>query len=70
MNGIFDRLRFGGRGLSAFLFGAAHVLDLGGTLARCRGRFGRGPRGDLLALQHDWARATHAAWRDDGQAPK
>jgi hypothetical protein len=70
MNRIFDRLSFGGRGVSAFLFGAAHVLDLGGTLARYRGRFAQGPRGDLLALQHDWARATHAAWRDHGQAPE
>jgi hypothetical protein len=70
MNGIFDRLNPAGRGLSAFLFGAAHVLDMGGTLARYRGRFGQGPRGDLLALQGDWARATDAALRAYGKAPE
>ena len=70
MNRIFDRLNPGGRGFSAFLFGAAHLLDLGGTLARYRGRFAQGARGDLLALQHDWARASQAAWREYGQAPE
>lgn len=70
MNRIFDRFDFGGRGLSAFLFGAAHLLDLGGTLARDRGRFAQGPRGDLLALQHDWARASRGAWGAYGQAPE
>ena len=70
MNRIFNRLNPGGRGFSAFLFGAAHILDMGGTLARYRGRFAQGPRGDLLALQQDWARATHAVWRAHGKAPE
>ncbi len=54
--------------LSAFLWGAAHLLDLGGTLARDRGRFGMGRRGDTLALRHDWERASSMAWRAYGQA--
>lgn len=70
MNRIFDWLNPRGPGLSAFLWGAAHVLDMGGTLARDRGRFGRGPAGDLLALRGDWERATRAAWRSYGQAPE
>jgi hypothetical protein len=70
MNRIFDLLNPAGRGFSAVLFGAAHILDMGGTLAHLRGRFGQGPRGDVLALQHDWGRATHAAWRVYGQAPE
>ena len=67
MNRIFHRLH-PRPGLSAFLWGAAHVLDMGGTLARNRGRFGMGSRGDVLALRHDFARAHHMAWRSYGQA--
>jgi hypothetical protein len=70
MNRIFDWLHGRGPGLDAFLWGAAHVFDMGGTLARDRGRFGQGPAGDRLALQHDWSRATNAAWRSYGQAPE
>lgn len=70
MNRIFQRTSHGGRGFAAFLFGAAHVLDLGATLARTRGRFALGPRGDVQALQHDWSRATDTAWRVYGQAPE
>lgn len=70
MNRIFDWLRLRGPGASAFLWGAAHVLDLGGTLAHDRGRFGQGPAGDRLALRQDWERATRAAWRYHGQAPE
>ena len=51
----------GGRGISAFLFGMAHAVDLGGTLAHQRGRFARGPAGDLEALRQDWSRAASAA---------
>ena len=68
MNRFLDWLR--SPGVSAFLWGAGHVLDMGGTLARDRGRFGLGPRGDRLALQHDWARAANGAWRAYGQAPE
>ena len=67
MNRIFHRLHQSPR-VSALLWGAAHVLDLGGTLVRDRGRFGMGPRGDVLALRHDVARANHMAWRAYGQA--
>lgn len=70
MNRIFDWLHDRGPALSAFLWGAAHVLDMGGTLARDRGRFGQGPAGDRLALKHDWSRATHAARWSYGQAPE
>lgn len=70
MNRIFQHLNPGGRGLSALLFGAAHVLDMGGTLAHYRGRFAQGPRGDLLALEHDLARATEAVLRSHGKAPQ
>lgn len=70
MHRIFHRLHLQSPGISAFLWGAAHLLDMGGTLARDRGRFGMGPRGDALALRHDWARATDGAWRTYGQAPE
>jgi hypothetical protein len=70
MNRIFDRLHLQRPGLQAFLWGAAHLLDMGGTLARDRGRFGMGPRGDRLALRHDWERAANGAWRAHGQAPR
>lgn len=50
-----------GRGFSAILFGMAHAFDLGGTLARQRGRFARGLAGDAEALRQDWVRAASAA---------
>jgi len=49
--------RTSGRGISALLYGVAHVLDLGGALAANRGRFGQGLRGDARALNHDWRAA-------------
>lgn len=70
MRRIFDRLHLRGPGVSAFLWGAAHAFDLGGTLARGRGRFGQGQAGDWRVLRQDWTRATHAAWRSHGQAPE
>ena len=70
MNGIFQRLRPPSGALSAILFGAAHAFDMGGTLAHERGRFARGPAGDLLALQNDWERAANGVWREYGQAPE
>lgn len=69
MRGIFANLeRDRGRAFSAFLFGMAHAFDLGGTLARNRGRFARGPAGDAEALRQDWIRAASPA-RIDGRAP-
>ena len=43
--------------LTAFFYGMAHALDLGGTLARSRGRFAGGFASDARALQGDWERA-------------
>lgn len=43
--------------LSAFFYGMAHALDLGGTLARDRGRFAGGFESDARALRGDWERA-------------
>jgi hypothetical protein len=68
MIAIFSRLSLPSGGLRAFLYGAAHVFDLGGTLLHERGRFGEGPRGDVVALRHDWDRALRGAWREYGQA--
>ena len=53
----------------AVLYGAAHVLDMGGTLAHCRGRFAMGPAGDALALQSDWARVGQQwGWYEPAEA--
>lgn len=48
-----------GRRVPAFLYGAAHALDVGGALARNRGRFGCGIEGDARALRGDWERALN-----------
>lgn len=42
------------RNLSAFLYGVGHALDLGGILARNRGRFSGGFAADAEALRRDW----------------
>ena len=56
------------RRASAFFYGVAHALDLGGLLARNRGRFGAGLRGDAIALNHDWRVALGRAsgWAGNG----
>ncbi len=43
--------------VSAFFYGMAHALDLGGTLARNGGRFAGGFESDARALRGDWERA-------------
>lgn len=53
--------RTGGRHASALFYGVAHALDLGGALARNRGRFGQGLHGDARALNHDWRAALSQA---------
>ena len=54
----------GRRTVSALLYGMAHAFDLGGTLARSRGRFAGGPQADAEALRQDWLRAANAVRRD------
>lgn len=49
------------RNTSAFVYGVAHALDLGGRLGRERGRFAYGPAGDAAALRGDWERAVQEA---------
>lgn len=46
--------------LSALFYGMAHALDLGGTLARDRGRFAGGFASDARALRGDWERALRS----------
>lgn len=49
------------RNVSAFLYGVGHAMDLGGILARNRGRFSGGFAADRAALQGDWKTALASA---------
>jgi hypothetical protein len=65
MNSRTSIFRLSGRqAFSALLYGMAHAFDLGGTLARSRGRFASGPQADAEALRQDWLRAANAVGRD------
>jgi hypothetical protein len=51
------RLRPRNRRAAAFLYGAAHAMDMSGALLRNRGRFDAGFGGDARALHQDWQNA-------------
>ena len=60
---MFVRMKFrrpSNRKAAAFLYGAAHAMDMSCALLRHRGRFGDGFQGDARALHQDWQNAVDA----------